>query len=453
MTSWQPPDRPNLPAVTGVRFFAAIHVCLYHLAQAAFFIKYDERETKHELIRWATDVWSIFDANWVSNHILRGALCQVGMFFVMSGFVLTYSHPVGPNGEFSYRSYWLSRFSRVYATYFAGLVWGIILLYVVISGSLDQLKAEQAQRPIINPLPSHTESGMEIRRLPPEFTLSTTEKIVGAISVPLLLQAWYPKFSVYLWNPPAWSLSVEAFLYLIFPFLIIPLMKWTTRSLIILAGFCWIAMLIPPLWYYFTDPDHVGFIDWNMIQFWFNFVRHFPLFRVPEFVMGMVIGRLVADKAAANARAGIGTGAWMSMSALVIVILTMAFAENIFGHGLAYILLHNGLLAPVFAIGVAGLALGGGPLAYFCSFKWMVVLGDCAYGIYLYHFPYLAYTIPMLHKKAENSEKLPGAWEFIITYLVITVLSAVFFRTKLEKRMRLKIRDWAAKLWPAPKQA
>jgi peptidoglycan/LPS O-acetylase OafA/YrhL len=38
----------------------------------------------------------------------------------------------------------------------------------------------------------------------------------GLIAVPLLLQAWYPPTAV-LWNTPAWSLSVEAFFYALFP--------------------------------------------------------------------------------------------------------------------------------------------------------------------------------------------------------------------------------------------
>jgi peptidoglycan/LPS O-acetylase OafA/YrhL len=448
MASWQPPARPNLPAVTGVRFFAAVHVCLYHLAQMTFAINYYGREDTKPLLVWANGIWSIFDSNWVLNHILRGALCQVGMFFVMSGFILTYSHPVGPGGEFSLRSYFLSRFSRVYATYIAGLVWGIPLLIFVLSGAPEKLREENTKHGIPQPRATETASGLRVTPLPPEFTHSPLEKALATLSVPLLLQAWYPKFSIFMWNAPAWSLSVEAFLYLLFPFLILPLMRWRTTSLLILSLFCWIGMLIPPLWYVYTDPDKTGIIDWNMVTFWFNFVRHNPLFRVPEFVLGMIMGRLFAEQAADNARLGQGTGAWMSMGALVIVVATMAFAENILGHDLAYMLLHNGLLAPVFAIGVTGLALGGGPLAYICSFKWMVTLGDCAYGIYLFHFPYLAYSLAIMGEDIKKGKELPGPWQFIIVYLTITILAAVFFRAKMEKKIRLQVRDFAARLWP-----
>jgi peptidoglycan/LPS O-acetylase OafA/YrhL len=454
MAAWQPPDRPELPAVTGIRFFAAIHVCLYHLAQISFAITYYGREDTKQILTWASDVWAVFDSHWVINHLVRGALSQVGMFFVMSGFILTYSYPINPTAKFGYRSYFLSRFARVYATYLAGLVWGIPLLLFVLSGEPERIREQNTRNGIPAPRATETNSGLRVTPLPPEFSLSPLERTLATISVPLLLQAWYPKFSIFMWNAPAWSLSVEAFLYALFPFILFRLMKWRTGSLIALTFVCWIAMLIPPLWYIITDPDNTGVIDWNMVTFWFNFVRHNPLLRVPEFVIGMIVARFYADQAAANARSGKGTGGWMSTTAVAIAIATMIFLEEIIGHDAAYMLQHNGLLAPVYALGCAGLALGGGPVAYICSFRWMVILGDCAYGIYLFHFPYLAYMIGMMSMDAKKDPNLvlPSAWNFIITYLSVTILAAVFFRLKVEKKLRFRIRDLVARLWPERKE-
>ncbi|MBY0587551.1 acyltransferase [bacterium] len=450
MASWQPPDRPELPAVTGIRFFAAMHVCLYHLAQISFAITYYGREDTEHFRTWAENVWAVFDSHWVINHLVRGALSQVGMFFVMSGFILTYSYPIPPTGAFNYRSYCLSRFARVYATYLAGLIWGIPLLLFVLSGEPERLREENTRNGIPEPRATETASGLRVTPLPPEFSNSPIERALATISVPLLLQAWYPKFSIFMWNAPAWSLSVEAFLYGMFPLLILRLVHWRTRSLIVLSLFCWVAMLIPPLWYIRTDPDNTGVIDWNMVTFWFNFVRHNPLLRLPEFMIGMIVARLFADQAAANARSGKATGGWMSTIAVTIAILTMIFLEEIIGHDAAYMLQHNGLLAPVYALGCAGLALGGGPVAFICSFRWMVILGDCAYGIYLFHFPWLAYMIGFLSIKSKEDPnmELPSAWNFIFWYLAVTIAAAVYFRLKMEKKLRFRIRDFVARLWP-----
>ena len=122
MSSFSVPRRPLLPALAGIRFFAAIHVCLHHLGQTAFAITYYPTKESLPLREWSSGTLAIFDSNWMVAALLRGALVQVGMFFVMSGFILTYSHPLGPKGEFDSRGYTFARVARVYAMYLIGLL-------------------------------------------------------------------------------------------------------------------------------------------------------------------------------------------------------------------------------------------------------------------------------------------------------------------------------------------
>ena len=54
----------------------------------------------------------------------------VDLFFALSGFILTYSHACRPGGRFSLRSYLVSRFRRIYPTYWVALAAGIGVSWV-----------------------------------------------------------------------------------------------------------------------------------------------------------------------------------------------------------------------------------------------------------------------------------------------------------------------------------
>lgn len=105
----------------------------------------------------------------------------VTFFFVLSGFVLTYSHRDEANAVFDRRTFWLKRVARIYPTHILTL---IISIPLMISHGL-------------NPKGSILIAGNA-----------------------LLLQSWIPTSGGYFsGNPVAWSISDEAFFYALFPFL------------------------------------------------------------------------------------------------------------------------------------------------------------------------------------------------------------------------------------------
>ena len=83
--------RPRKPALTSLRFFAALHVFCFHLV--AFRIV-----TKRSLFY---DVASI-------------GYVGVGLFFVLSGFILVYTYA---GREVTVRQFWRARFARIYPAY------------------------------------------------------------------------------------------------------------------------------------------------------------------------------------------------------------------------------------------------------------------------------------------------------------------------------------------------
>ena len=449
MASFSVPRRPLLPALAGIRFFAAIHVCLHHLAQMAYAITfYHPTKDTLPLRDWAAGTWAIFGDNWMVSSLLRGALVQVGMFFVMSGFILTYSHPIGPKGEFDHRGYALARVARVYAMYLIGLLvtLPIALAMTATNGQPQEVIEISAKSPAVAELSTKAET-IATRPRPPEPIYTTTEKITAFIATPLLMQAWFPRLSIYPWNPPAWSLSVEAFAYLIFPIAVIWMMRRSTKQLIIFAVVCWLLELVAPIWYVLAEPDGQQ-LEWNMNMFWFNFVRHNPILRVPEFLIGMVAGRIFSEKAAENASAGRGTGGWLSTFALVFIIVFMMFSDSIFGEAASYMLLHNGLLAPIFAMGVIGLALGGGPVAAICARPSVVMCGEAAYAIYMLHFPFLAYSLIVFVGGAQEGKAPPDPWTYLFVFVIGITLISVAVHRWWEIPWRRRIRRIMLYFWP-----
>ena len=150
-------DKPEILALTGLRFVAAFYVFIFHM----------------------NGRWSITSNQFLGNILSQGAI-GMSMFFMLSGFVLTY---VYGDGKTSYKNYLVNRFSRIYPLYiFAAVI------------SLPWIKGFLAP------------------------TIDIKQIILLIISNILVVQAWIPQFFNY-WNDGgSWSISVEFFCYLLYHF-------------------------------------------------------------------------------------------------------------------------------------------------------------------------------------------------------------------------------------------
>jgi len=147
------PRRPSIPALTSLRFFAALLVVIFH----------------YNLTR------TLFPA-FIANH----GYDAVTFFFVLSGFILTYVYgvPLGGALNVSVRRFMIARLLKICPTYYLAIL--IVALLFAIAGTLNQLASIQ--------------TGLVLS----------------------MVQSWIPQFSLSL-NPPAWSLSNEMVFYLLFP--------------------------------------------------------------------------------------------------------------------------------------------------------------------------------------------------------------------------------------------
>ena len=173
----------------------------------------------------------------------------VSFFFVLSGFVLTWAvrGDAGPRpGRF-----WVGRIVRVYPAYVIALALAVVGKWV---GDLADPAANR-----MNQVNGH----------------SVTTSL-------LLVQAWFPDDVTYLGiNSVAWSLSCEMAFYAAFP-LLYPLLRRIRMLYAVGVGLLAAALLMPAIADALVGDAH---------RRWFVYV--FPLARMVEFALGVVLALLV----------------------------------------------------------------------------------------------------------------------------------------------------------------
>ena len=196
----------------------------------------------------------------------------------------------------------------------------------------------------------------------------------GLLLTPLLLQGWSPTLSTF-WNTPAWTMSTEAFFYLVFPFAVRWLRQQTTPGTLALLSVFWGLRVTLPLLYMHFHPDgdlHPGCYTEG---FWIRALKFSPPPHLPSFLFGMTLADL-------DGRLGRSSRVRF---ALGLIGVAGVYTVLCFGNHLPYVLLHDGLLMPLFGCGILGLA-GDNPVARFFGFAPFVALGQASYCLYILHF-------------------------------------------------------------------
>lgn len=325
---------PILP-LTSVRFFAAAYVVLHHC------------------VAWTTG----FHTSTWAGRFQRDGFVAVGFFFVLSGYILAHVY-LNTDRVFQKRKFLISRFARIYP-----------LLLVSLLLDVPQY--------VLRTLAGHGHYHVAIA-------------IVRALPSAVLLQAWLGSRLLVL-NAPSWSLSAEAFFYVLFPFLALHIWRRSRTRGISSILYLWLCAIGVPLLVTLLIPSLFVQVDTSDIQW---VVTLNPLFRVFEFFAGVSLCSVqktfaVGRTPELRSRAGylaIGAGA-------VLFALTMAFSNDV-----PYLAMSNGMLLPVFVLVIFGLVNIRGWLALALSHKWMVILGESSYAVYLLHSPiwfYISHLCPI----------------------------------------------------------
>lgn len=301
---------PRLPTLTSMRFLAALLVFVYH---AATVFGYPSRE-------------SALDVNFVTGKLAFLGVC---FFFVLSGFVLTWSaRPDDPAGSF-----WRRRFFKIYPNHLVTFAVALALLVVL------------------------------------------SKPITGLLPNLLLIQAWFPDPEIFnSANVVSWSLAVEAVFYLLFPLLYRWLARIPQATLWWCAGGVVLAMLCVPLLADAVLPASQGNPlqpGASLLEVWFLYM--FPPVCLLQFLLGMLMARIVL------------TGRWIGVP------LPFAVATLAGGYVLALYVPYNfGInattIVPVALVITAGAVADSRGTRTFLRGPAAVWLGNVSFAFYLVHY-------------------------------------------------------------------
>jgi peptidoglycan/LPS O-acetylase OafA/YrhL len=301
----------------------------------------------------------------------------VGVFFLISGYILTYNY-ADRAATLNKRNFWVARFARLYPIYLLALI-----------VSLKMLDDEWAAR-------SHAEFWK------------------GIVLTPFLLQGWSPNLATF-WNTVAWTLSCEVMLYAAFPWLIrIPWPK-TAGRLIALLLVIWAIGMVPHSLYLYLNPDHLTSpVTRYTSTYLLRFLKYTPLPYTCTFLVGVVLGKLQhALSLTDRRRFAIATA---SVAALLVVFY--GFVSD-----LPYLMMHGGLLIPLFAALVIGLS-GVNPIAAAFACRPLLIVGESSYCLYLLHFNVLI-LIRKYHLSAYLHLSALDPW---FSYAFVVLFSLAAFR-------------------------
>ena len=358
------PSEEILP-LTGLRFVAALYVFIFHID-----------------MRWPLAPESGF----FSNLISQGAV-GMSLFFVLSGFVLARRYG---DGSGDYRAYLVNRLSRIYPIY-------LVVAILTIPWMGISLESDSAY-------------GL-FRQIAMAGTLIAVDT--------LLIQAWFPQLFALWNNGGSWSISVEAFCYVLLPFILVALARRSDRTVKQVALAAYALAVIPGLTLILFYGTH-GLAFYSM-----------PIYRLPEFVLG-VCTALAATRLTVSP----GRAAALQLAAMSALIVYLGFI----GPKLPMWITHNWIVLPVIAITIFTTAQSFGVLSKLLSVAPMVWAGKISYSFYSFQL------LVLLFLKSHHAAlvvQLPALSDnrllLLAAFAVLMVLSAAGYHL-IEEPMRILLK-------------
>jgi peptidoglycan/LPS O-acetylase OafA/YrhL len=339
----------ELLALTGLRFVAAFYVFIFHIHIN----------------------WPLTKIEFLKNVLEQGAV-GMSLFFILSGFILAHRY----SGEAIHlREYFTNRFARIYPIYLVAALVTLPWIGISLGGQsvYDYVK----------------------------FLAQGTILVVSNI---FILQAWFPQFFGFWNNGGSWSISVEAFCYLIFPFVVPALLRLSKKKLLLATfGFYVLAVL----------PGLVGTLFPGGS---FAVYYAMPIFRAPEFLAGTCV-LLIARKFGCNQFTH-----WHQFAAIASLLFYFSF----FGPMVSNYVGHNWIVVPFLLFLIFTLANGEGIFARIMANPISVWLGKISYCFYSFQILVLKLLIDYRDKLLDDAPILAeGKVVFLVALIAILILSAI----------------------------
>lgn len=345
--------KQRLDSLTSLRFIAAMMIVIHH--SGAYF--------------------------GMSQYSTMLALPQgVSFFFILSGFILSYNYSEAHGVE--WKEFYLNRFARLWPAHIAATVLWLLFGYPVFDG------------------------------------IGTTAAFFATVTNITLTQSFIPASAFYSsLNPVAWSISVEVFFYLAFPFIVsgglASAARWLVGSLALLIVLMAVAVLLKlPN----TTADPMGVSAASVI--YTN-----PLARLFEFCLGCVAAFIFKARKAQPYK----TQTFVEIAAscgvmLFMVLIASSKFRNLFPNYYPFRgwLIWSGSCVPMAAL-IYVMAIGGGKISKALSHRAIVYLGEISFSLYLVHLTVLC--IYMSYAQSPSSS-FAG---FIVYVVVSLAMSAAMY--------------------------
>jgi peptidoglycan/LPS O-acetylase OafA/YrhL len=321
-----------------------------------------------------------FDHGYLRNFISVANL-GVSYFFLLSGFILTV---VYFDREFTIKEFLTARIARILPVYWIALILYILFFLAASPGILKWL----------------------------EIVLSFS-----------LLQAWFPKFALTL-NTPGWSLSIEAFFYLLFPLIIFSFRKIALNRIILISILLWVINQV----IYLLMLNQSG-TEGSLVH---NFLNYFPLNHLGTFLMGSATGLLLLKH---NEQWNRVKWNWVFYIVIIFILIIYILPNPIRSFA------HNGLLVPLWILLIISIAKNTSFISRIFNLPLLVILGDISYGIYILQKP-LNFYFNQLTRPIEYL--LPDLLKFFLYVIFLIIFSFLCFRF-VETPLRKKIKGYFIK--------
>lgn len=239
----------------------------------------------------------------------------------------------------------------------------------------------------------------------------------------LMLQSWYPNKALTV-NYPGWSLSVEIFFYIAFPFLLTLLYKRVNlkKTACIIVFFWILSQILFHLAVQKNGPIEIHF--YNKQDLLYN-----PLLHFNEFLIGNLTGLYFLNQ--------VKTKQNNHLFPIIITLLILLFLLK-FPFGLNY---HNGLLAIIFAPLILLLATSNDKLTKFFSKNIFVFLGEISFSVYILQTPiWLILSDTTFSKYLHLNPEIHLTLSFLIRFTCLLLASSLCY-LYFENPLRNKIKN------------
>ena len=324
------------------------------------------------------------------SMVLTRMYLMVDFFFILSGFIMChvyskwFKESVTTN---QFKRFSIARFARVYPLHFITLMYTILLFSVSANIGLPNIPVLQV---------SNT-----------GYSIVTNLLLLHSMN----LHNWFS------WNHASWSISTEWWAYMVFPFLVKPIMRLKSMGimtviLLCFAGYLAITFLLIPL---LTIPPEIPFAKLDPTRLSINVAYQFGFVRC---LCGFVLGMAVYQCYMAQMGKKILSNGYTFILVTACLFTCMHFD------------LPDVLTIISFPFLLLSAAYGSTNLNRFLATKPLQRIGDWSFSIYLVHQPLLFTMIAIMayinpadpNLKPSGPPSTPVMWLICIGFTSVTLL-------------------------------